>query len=182
MPHSSPWSPLSQPFPGSHTPHPTSPARRGRTLAPLLEPVPPRHFNPLDVSAAKRAGNREEPPSSPHLTPTPPRPGPHLRRPRGDSETNRWWARVGDRLPPDSRIFGKVSGTLVLPQDSFLRLGASAGCPSFLALAAKSFSLSPAPLRTSDLQSPTFSSRLQASSAAESDPRRGREGRELVWG
>lgn len=67
----------------------------------------------------------------------------------------------------------------MLPQDSFLRLAVSAGCPNFLALTAESLSLFPAPLRTSDLQPQTFSSSLKASSAAESDPRRGREGRAL---
>lgn len=63
---------------------------------------------------------------------------------------------MGDTLPPGSPNFGKISGTLVLPQDSFLRLTASAGYPSFSALTAKSLSLSPAPLRTSDLQSLNF--------------------------
>lgn len=51
----------------------------------------------------------------------------------------------------DPRNSGKVWGTLVLPQDSFLRLAWRAGCPSSLALTSKSLSLFPAPLRTSDL-------------------------------
>lgn len=42
-------------------------------------------------------------------------------------------------------------GNIVLPQDGLLRLACSAGCPSSLALAAKSLFLFPAPLRTSDL-------------------------------
>ena len=154
-PHTSPWSPLSRPFPGIPHPHPISPARRGRTLAPLLARIPPRHFNPFDVSAAEGAETEETHP--PHLTPPrPTRAGPRLRQPGGDCETTRWRAGVGDTLPPGSPNFGKISGTLVLPQDSFLRFAASARYPSFSAPTAKSLSLSPAPLRTSDLQSLNF--------------------------
>lgn len=167
-------------FSGIPHPHRASPARRGRTLAPLLTRIRQRHFNPLDASAAGAGGEEILPPTSPH--PTPPHPARVLAQSslEGDYETTRRWAGVGNRLPPDSRNFGKVSGTLVFPQDSFLRLAAGAGYPSFLALTAKILSLSPAPLRTSDLQSPAFSSGLKASSAAESDPRRDREGRALV--
>lgn len=64
---------------------------------------------------------------------------------------NQWGAEVGDMPLLDSRNFGKVRGTLVLPQDGLLRFACSAGCPSSLALAAKSLFLFPAPLRTSDL-------------------------------
>lgn len=139
--HSGLTPPLGPRFPG--------PFRGSHTLTPLLPLVGAEHWH-LSSRAFRRAiltpstfplrrgRKRRRPilPTSPHPRPT--RAGPRLRQPGGDCETTRWRAGVGDTLPPGSPNFGKISGTLVLPHDSFLRLAASAGYPSFSALTAKS--------------------------------------------